>query len=210
MSLAISIPASDRTLISLEEAKVALGITGTGEDASLGILIESISDAIAQDCRVAMAGNVPPTLRAETLVETLRVEGRQSAILTSRRFIDPEAVSIVEAGSDLADGEFEVDASAGMITRLISDRAACWACGKIVVTYTAGFDVVPTDLKRAVVLALREQRAGDTHDPLLKREDVDGLGEQEFWIGGLAKAGGGAFSVQVSEMLAPYRATAIG
>lgn len=205
MSIVVTAPAVDRALITLAEAKAALGVDGLSEDSKLQMLIDSVSASFARECRVATAGNLPPTLRAEGLAETTRIRDRRAVIVTARRFVEPASVQVVEAGAPIGSDSFDVDGSAGTITRLRGDRPDCWACGKVVITYTAGFMVVPDDLKRAMVLALREQWAADLHDPLVKRENIQDLGEQEFWVGGLAKVGGGPFSVQVGEMLAPYR-----
>jgi hypothetical protein len=209
MSITVT-PAADRTLATVSEVKAALGITGSTEDTALTSLIARVSDMIARACNVAEAPGAIPTLRSEVVVETFRLSDRcEIPLILARRFVTAIG-GVVEDGTELDADETEFDGPAGMLYRLCDDYRIHWPrCVKVVATYTAGFATVPEDLKLACISAVQERRSGAGANPLLKREDVPGLGEQEFWVGGLAKIGQGPFSAQVMEMLSPYRTLAL-
>ena len=74
--------------------------------------------------------------------------------------------------------------------------------GKITVVYVAGYETVPADVKLAAskAVALLNTEAG--RDPNLKREDIPGLIEREWWV---APSSDPLLSNEISELLAPYR-----
>lgn len=214
----VSIPAADRNLLSLAEMKAALGVTGNASDAALTALGAQISDMIAHECHVPVDGVTPPTLRSETIVETLRNDLRYSwrkdQIVLTRRFVTSIA-SVVVAGVTLVSADYEVDGGAGLLRRVNEGGTIiCWPSGVIVVAYVAGFATVPEPLKLAAATILREQWSvasqggAAPRDPLLKRERVEGIGDSE-WFGstGGSSSGSrsGAFSSMASAMLDPFR-----
>jgi len=206
-SFTVTTPAPDRALVSVDEAKAALGISGNTSDSAVTALALRVSDMISRWCGVAAAGVTVPSLRAETLTQTFRPDCRSSTLVLARRFA-ASVTSIVEAGATLVTGDYELDGFNGLLNRIDGDTYRRWGSGKVVVVFVAGFNTVPEDLKMACLTAIREQWSSQDRDPLMKRERVDGVAEHEFWVGGLSKAGMGPFSAEVTEMLAPYRSVA--
>lgn len=205
MVLAVSSAAADRKLLTLQEAKDALGITSSSQDTAITSLILRVSDLISRACCVAGDGVTPPTLRQETLVETLRPKARADQLLLSRRFIGT-VTSVVENDETLASTDFVKLAGAGILTRLDEDDdETCWPAGKIVVTYQAGFSTVPEDLKLAAIAGIREQYAMGSRDPLLRAEEVEGVGRYEYQAALSNSTVPTALSPQVLDMLSPYR-----
>lgn len=211
MPFTVTTPAADRKLLSAEEMRLAAGLASTdaSRDADLDRLNLAISDRIALECAVSGDGVHPPTLLRETVVETVRVQRASAMLVLARRFI--AAVATVTIDGEAVDaGGYEVEAGAGMLRRLRNGCVVPWACGAVVVTYQAGFAAVPADLALAASTAMQEQWSAANRDPLLKRDRVEGVGEQEFWVGGLSStSAGSAFSVGVRAMLDPYRSVVV-
>jgi hypothetical protein len=205
MSFTVSVPAADRNLLTLAEIKLALGVTDSSQDAALTALGLRVSDMIAEFCRVPRDGVTPPTLRRETLIDTMRLDGCVSPLILTRRFVDTVS-SITVDGTALETTDYETDKSAGLVKRISSSGSIIsWSGRVIVVTYLAGFGTVPEALKLAAITVLREQSSAAERDPLLKRERVDGIGEREFWVSaapGISSVG--AISGVAASMLDPY------
>jgi len=200
MSIEITLPTDDRSLVSLESAKAALGITGSGSDAAVLSAILRASDLITRQCGLDSIGGVPPSLKSEDLIETFRGTHGYSLLL-SRGFVTT-IYSITEAGVEL--GETDYFLQGRMLTRLRSDVESVWT-GKVVVTYAAGFSEVPEDLQQVCLEVLREQWSAASRDPLLRSETVDGVGRMDFQVGGLARDTMGALPPSVAAAIAPYR-----
>ncbi|CCJ07093.1 phage associated protein [Methylocystis sp. SC2] len=178
---AISAPASDRNLLTLEELRAALDLDGTESDAKLLSIGLEISDAIANACRVPVDGVIPATLRRETIIDTMRLCRDQEQLIMTRRFVDTIS-NITVNGIALDPAEFEVDKAAGLARRLSSSGYyACWPSGIIVMTYTAGFETVPSALKDAAKLELVARWSLSDRDPAIKRDRTQGLGETEYF-----------------------------
>jgi len=203
--ITVSGAAADRNLLTLAEMKTALAITGSGSNDALTALGLQISDMIARECCVAADGVAPPTLRRETIVETLRLDRRVSPLRLARRFVD-SITSIVEAGVTLNVADYEVEKAAGLIRRLdASGDIVCWPGEKIVVTYLAGFETVPEPLKLAAITVLREQWSAASRDPNVRAEAVDGIGRTEYWVNSSTGASSSrAMSSVAMAMLGPY------
>ncbi len=182
----VSIAATDRNLLTLAEMKAALGIAGSASDDALIALGLQISDMISAECRLPFDGINPRTLRKETIIETFRANSKGGTLILSRRFVNT-VISIVENGVSLTASDYEVKNDAGVIDRLNSiGEVIRWSTGVITITYSAGFEEIHGDLRRAAIMALREQASSDERDPLLKRyrRKTDGVseGEWEYWV----------------------------
>lgn len=194
--------------------KAALGIADSSSDAKLATLGLQISDLITRECRVPAEGVTPPTLRRETIVETLRLAQntqytQRPHLILSRRFVGAVS-SVTVDGTALVASDYEIDKGAGLLRRLDSSgNVVCWSAAITVVTYTAGFETVPEPLKLAAITVLREQWSAASRDPLAKRETVDGIGSTEYWVNASTGAEYGAISGPACAMLAPYRYYAI-
>lgn len=198
-------PAASRALLTLSEIKSALGVTTSDRDAELTAFGLQISDLISDECRVPRGGLVVPTLLAEGLEDTIRLDRSTSNLILTRRFVS--AVAAVELDGVALDlSTIEIDAGAGMLSRIVSRRKTCWECGEYVVSYTAGFSEIPGPLKRAAVTILREQASADSRDPLLRRRKIDGLMEDEWWVNSSSgSSSAAAISGVAAAMLDPYR-----
>ncbi|MCL8382062.1 hypothetical protein [Xanthobacter aminoxidans] len=204
-------PAGDRKLLTSEQMRVAAGLSSgdTSQDATLGVTNLGISDLLAMECGIAGDGVKPPTLKSEVVKDTVRLACPAPEILLSRRFIT-DVASVSVDGTEIDIAQVEIDRAAGLLTRICNGRVVAWWPGATVVTYTAGFTEVPGDLVLAVTAAVREMAASGARDPFLKRDKVEGIGEQEFWVGGLGGSDtGSAFSATVRAMLDPYRSVVV-
>lgn len=223
----ITTPAPDRNLLTLAEMKAALGITNGASDAALTALGAQISDMIAIECRVPVSGATPPTMRSETIVETIRRDPRMARgtepwrdrsdspnNLVLARFPVTSVTSVLVDDLTLAVTEYELNTADGALTRLFAGAVAVWTGAKFVVTYAAGFVTVPEPLKLAAITILREQWSSAAQggaaprDPMLKREKVEGISDFEWFNsqgGSSSGAQSGAFSSAASAMLMPYK-----
>ena len=204
--LTVSSPAADPTLLTIAELRSAAGVSDQSQDAALTLIGEEVSLAIARACGIAQAGATIPTLRSETIVETQRLESGPQAIVLSRRPVTAVS-SVVEDGETLTGSDYEFDGASGLLYRLDSDERTCWAIGKVVVTYIAGFSTVPPDLRRAAMKMVTEMWATVSRDPNLKRVRIEGVSEREYWV---APTTDPLVSAEVMDLLAPYRNHWIG
>jgi hypothetical protein len=143
--LTVTTAATDRALLTTAELRDAVGASLT--DPQLETLGNRVAAAIARACGVAEGGTVPVTLRLETLTETFRARRlcRRHLMLSRRPVV--AISSVMEDDTIVAASEYELDASAGLLNRLSSDKLADWpAVSKIVVVYRAGYETVPDDL----------------------------------------------------------------
>lgn len=199
MTISVSVAATDRSLVTAAEVLAAIGATASSE------MIAYVSDMISLECRIVADGVNPPTLREETIVETIRVAKSKSELILSRRFIS-DVASVTVDGSALAETEYELDPGSGILTRIDATGAViCWERSKVIVTYDAGFAVVPDPLKLAAIRVIQEQLSASARDPLLRGETVEGIGRFDYWVNGGGASASGAISGSVSAMLDPYR-----
>ena len=98
--LSIPSPNSDRSLLTLAQLRAAVGVENGSKDAALIDLGNYVAVLIAQACRVATAGGIPPTLRLETVVETI-VLGTRSEWLDLARCPVTTINSVIENGTEI-------------------------------------------------------------------------------------------------------------
>lgn len=204
--LTVTSPAADPTLLTIAELRAAAGVQDQTQDAALALIGEEVSAAIARACGVAQSGIIAPTLRQETIVETLRLEEGRKAIVLSRRPVSAIA-AVVEGVETLAGPDYEFDGAGGLLYRLDSDERTYWPPCRVVVTYVAGLATVPPDLRRAAMKMVTEMWATSSRDPNLKRVRIEGVSEREYWV---APAADPLVSAEVMDLLGPYRNHWIG
>jgi hypothetical protein len=179
--LTVTTAATDRALLTTAELRDAVGASLT--DPQLTTLGNRVAAAIARACGVTEGGAVPVTLRLETLTETFRARHlcRRHLMLSRRPVV---AISLVtEDVTIVVAGDYELDAPSGLLHRLSSRKLTEWpAVSKIVVVYSAGYDTVPDDLKDIAARLAATWAINRGRDLTLKRERVDGVAEQEFWV----------------------------
>lgn len=199
MTISVSAAALDRSLVTAAEVLAAISASPPAS------MILYVSDLISLECRVVGDGVNPPTLREETIVETIRIPSSKKELALSRRFIG-DVASIIVDGSAISATDYEIDPGSGILTRIDSAGAViCWERSKVVVTYDAGFAVVPEPLKLAAIRVIQEQLSASGRDPLLRGETVEGIGRFDYWVNGASASTSGPISGAVSAMLDPYR-----
>lgn len=199
-SLTVSATVADRSLVTLSALKADLGITGTDDDTRLTQWIKDDSDAVCEACGVAadQAG------RRTFLQEAVTIAYRPSEV--PARGIDPaplilpwrlplEVDTVTENGTALTVADdVEAEPMAGLLWRLDArGERTHWVGGRIVITGTAGWLLadVPTPLRRAVIDCVKLRWDAKDQNSYVTRERVDGVGEQQFWVGDVPNSVGG-------------------
>lgn len=179
--LTVTTAATDLTLLTVAERRAAVGVADASRDAELLTLEARVAAAITAACKVARNGTVPPTLRLETLTETLRPTVERCEIILSRRPI-VSVTSITEDGTAVVAADYEIESGAGMLRRLSGDEPTIWAAAKIVVVYVAGWATVPEELKLAAAKFMQAEIQQGTRDPMLKSKTTEGVSSYEWWV----------------------------
>jgi hypothetical protein len=185
----------------VEELRAAVGVTDSSQDAALTTLGLRLSASIAKQCGVASDGVHPSTLLSETCSEVFRPTRHQQDLILARRPVS-EITSVSENGTVLDAADYEIRRGSGILTRLSGDRFSCFPCGKITVVYEAGFDEAPDDLKLAASKLAAALYSETARDPNLKRIDIPGVEEKEFWV---APSDDPLLSSEVQDLLAPFK-----
>ena len=79
-----------------------------------------------------------------------------------------------------------------------------WAGNPVVVDYVAGWPTVPDDVVAGVVGLVKILYFGQTRDPMVKQENIHGVGETSFWFGSGPSATSG-MPAWVTDQLDNYR-----
>ena len=170
--LAVTTPAADYNLLTPAELRQAVGLAvdDASQDATLAPLGLRVSAAIAQFCFVAAAGVSPPTLRQETVTETVATRMQDGLVLSRRPVV--AIASVVEDGVTLDPDNYEVDPTTAILSRVYAGRSAYWSAGRIVIVYQAGWATVPDELKQAAAMWVQSLYHQAGRDPLLRSEEV--------------------------------------
>jgi Phage gp6-like head-tail connector protein len=181
-------------LISLDDLKLALGITGTTDDEALQAAITFQSRIITEylNRRLAFAEAMETFIfdRNESLLT------RQALTLSLYPVVS--VIEVSTAGATAADYDF--DPASG---RLWTD---CWA-DTISVVYSGGYilpDDAPARLQKAVILAVNEGRTSGARDSTI-REVQHGDTRVSYFTPTLAAASSGFLSAPIVELIKPYR-----
>lgn len=187
-------PADETSLLSLAELRVAVG-DGV-DDASLMALGRGVSLAISRACGVASDGINPPTLLSETCSQTFRLKRCVPRLRLARRPVTAIASATVD-GETLDPAEYEVDPASALMERICGDWPAC----TVVVAFTAGYQAAQGDLKIAATKLATAIQSDAGRDPNLKREDIPGLIEREYWV---SEKDNPLMSQEIHDLIAPY------
>lgn len=153
VSVVVVEPASSFDLLTLEEAKVLLGIhaTDTSQDEQLALQISIWSATVAEICN--------RTFAKEKVVETWR-EVENGRLFPTHYPIQPDDIESVTCGDALLTAaDYELEPASGKLT-LLPAPGSHWL-DAAVVTYSGGFelpDEAPLPLKQATLLLIREER----------------------------------------------------
>jgi len=201
--------ASSYDLVLLRDLKADLAVKDSSQDAFLKRAISMCSAAVAQYCnRVIVAETVKDTM---LIPETLRKSYQRASIGTMQASRWPIGVitSITEDGTLLVNGvDFTVDAENGQFIRLNPDSGlqVSWPAKPVVSIYVGGFNPIPFDIQDAVTRLVKSRIYARDRDPLLKADEVDGIGRQEFWVD---TSGSGNMPPDVADLLDNYRVNII-
>lgn len=209
--LTVTTPATDYTLLTIQEMRAAAGIIGATQDPDLNAHEAKVADSIAAYCNLAIAGSSRPTLKQETLTETFRLVRAPVLILSRRHAI--EVISVTVDGALIDASEYEVQPESGLLYRLSDDRPIDWCATKVTVVYKAGFSTVPADLKMAATNFFRTSWLEKSRDPAVKSEEIDIPGvmnsRQDFWVGALPGQPEGPVPDTVAGQLVRFRNVAL-
>jgi hypothetical protein len=181
-------------LISLADLKLALGITGTDEDAALQAAITFQSRLIAEYCDRRFG-------RAEAL-ETFKFDWREG--LPPRNALTLwlyPVVEIFEVSSAGTANDYDFDPKTG---RLWSDSG--WT-DDVAVTYTGGYDLpeeAPARLQQAVIAAVNESRTTGSRDPGIQSVQ-HGDTRISYFTSATSSASPGFLSAPVIDLIKPFR-----
>ncbi len=193
----VTVPVDDVSLLTIEELRAAVGATDTSQDDTLDTISRRVSTAIARQCNIIEDPTYPPTLLEEICTEIFRWTGCGPLRLARRPVTSILSVTIDGVVSDAADYEL----NGRDLYALSDDEITEWASGKITVVYEAGYETAPDDVKLAASKLVTATNAESTRDPSLKREDIPGLGELEYWV---PPSNDTFLTQEVADLLAPY------
>jgi hypothetical protein len=196
----VTTPAADTSILTIAELRAAAGVTGNSQDADLAALGLRLSASIARQCGVASDGANPPTLLRETCTEIYRLTKAKPHLVLSRRPVT--SITSVTISDDVEDAaNYVVDAGTGILTFLSGDLQKCWPIGKTTVVYVAGYQSAPDDLKLAASKLATALHSEASRDPSLKREDIPGVLEVEYWV---PPTGDPLLTQEIRDLLSPY------
>ena len=201
-------PAESFALVTLEQAKAALGIPAgdTSQDAILTAQIAATSLAINNYCdRVFVIQSYRDQLRNACGCWGEPVTTRQYPIV-----VDAEGVPLVavtENGGAVDPAYIEVYPETGAVYRLDATMApAGWGAALLVIDYTAGYETIPEDVQGACLEWLTVRWHGIGHDPALRSETIPDLITQTYNTSDASSSGSAtAMPAGVRDWLQPYR-----
>ena len=182
-------------LVSLDDLKAALGITGFTEDAALEAAITFHSKIIADYCNRRFG--LAEALETFTFDRYEVLPVRQALTLSLYPVVEISEFSPVGAG-----GEYGLDPASG---RLWSEGG--YLQGEVSVAYIGGYDLpeqAPSRLAMAVIHAVNEGRVSGSRDPSI-REVQHGDTRISYFTSATTSASSGFLSATVLDLIKPYR-----
>jgi len=195
--LIVTEPAEDLQLLSEEELRVAAGLDSEDDSQDEALAVQGLraAAALAGACGVAVAGYdaslaplrgaAPRTLKAETLVETIRVRpGYQYMTLVLARWPVLEIVSVTADSTGLTTADYYLDIPMGTLDRISGNETLFWPCGWVTVEYVAGYDEIPEDLKGycGQLMSIFHQTTTSAVDPSTKHIEIPGVITLDRWV----------------------------
>jgi hypothetical protein len=162
VTIEILTPATVTDLLTLEEAKLWLGIATT--DTSQDVLVASMITAFSEEIAERLNRHPTVTIGYEEVNETWRetMNGRLFLSHWPVKAADIQSVSIDSNGDLLTADGYEIEEASGKLSNITigGDVSASWN-HPVVVHYSGGYslpDAAPWPLKHATVLLIREER----------------------------------------------------
>ncbi len=223
MSLIVLTKATSKRLTTVERARAMLGF-GPGEAAAVGMMLDQACSSIEAFCRRPFG--------VETLRERPRYLADDGGFVLSR---DPvsEILSVSRGTGDvLAPADYETD---GKTLYLLQDGRRCsWSnwcfvhnChpdgGRgfgLTVEYRAGYTLpedgankewtLPAEVERAAIMSVSTMLSSKGRDPLLKSENVMGVGSSTYATPAASTPAGGLVNAEAQALLWPYVRAVLG
>lgn len=204
----VTVPASTQQLTTLQRVKLELDIDTTEYDPILTAKIDEASAAIATYLGFPLA--------RETISEAFYGVGSASRLLLNRWPV--VAITSATVDGTAAATQWSLDGRIGALYWLdASGYASHWISDKLLtVVYTAGYilpgqtvtpataPLLPKDIEGACIDLLTSYWLARGRDPMLRAEDIPGVGRMEYWIGSASKDGS-LLPPSVAQKLEPYR-----
>ena len=162
----------EKDLVTLEELKLELGITGTTEDAALQTRITRLSQQIAEYCdRILALIEVEETFQFNGNGRLCPCSGPHPIPLVLMQYPVTEITSLTRDGAAITEDQYDINTESG----LLWPRSGLWG-GRIVAQYSGGYDLpdgAPATLQSAVIEAVRQRRAFSGRDPSVREVSHD-------------------------------------
>ncbi|KMO15778.1 hypothetical protein [Methylobacterium indicum] len=222
MTLTVLTAATEKRLTTVERARAMLGFAAA-DDIAVGMMLDQASSLIAQFCRRPFG--------VETLRERPSLLRDCGGLVLSR---DPvvEVISVTRGTDDvLAPADYEIDAS-GKVLYLLQDGQRCgspnWCFDHnchpdgrgfgLTVEYRAGYTLpggdaestLPPDVERAAIMSVSTMLSSRGRDPLLKSENVMGMGSFTYATPAASTPAGGLVNAEAQALLWPYVRAVLG
>jgi hypothetical protein len=203
---------SSGDLVSLDDLKLALGITDNSEDATLQAMITLQSRIITEYCDRRFAS--AQVLETFTFDPSENLRTREALVLSLYPVTEILEVSI--AGATASDYHFDPTSGKVWLTNNQYPYSyygsyyglyGPWWLGGVMVTYSGGYDLPdqsPARLQKAVIEAVRDGRTSGARDPSI-REVQHGDTRITYFTSSTASASSGYLSAPVADLVKPYR-----
>lgn len=203
-------PASSQGLVSLDQAKAALGIAldDTSQDDALTLQINQVSADISSYCdrifvRQVYRDQFRFSYNSYCVSDPLVT--RQYPIIIN----DLTTLVVTEDGVVVDDTLVEVVPDTGSIYRLDANGSYAWTGNLVLIDYTAGFDPIPADLQGATLTWLTSRQGFGGRDPALTSETIPDLIAQSYDVSSTSSSSGStgtsAIPAAVLDTLVRYR-----
>lgn len=188
--------APETDLVSLEDAKAHLQVTGTDDDAAISALIARASAAITSYIGAPMLSG--------GYRETFETGCGQTYLILSRTPVS-SITSVAVDSTVLSENESRLDSSAGLLARLANGRSRPWeARAVIVVEYEAGYETTPADIQQAALTLIAADWSARGRDPGLRNIGIGSITLGYFGPDNQPGVG------TVAHLLNPYRTVGMG
>jgi hypothetical protein len=166
----VVVPADSLALVTLDQAKAALGIDAadTSQDAALTQHIAAVSTAIHNWCgRIFVKQTYRDQLR---FVCNWLQPGEP--LVTRQWPVPADALVVTEDGTVLDEATWEINEDSGEIYRLEGTAVAPWIGSTIILDYDGGYDEIPDDVQSAAIEWITARWSAQGRDPLLRSEAI--------------------------------------
>lgn len=171
--------------VSRSEARAHLGLTDTSRDAALGLMISAARAWVESYCGIYVSQQ-GVTAECEGFADFRRVVVAPVRQITSIGYVDASGVAQV------VDGSVYQLRSDGLSPSIALKAGQSWPSAqpgsRITVVMVAGHEVVPDNLKQALLLKVSAFFAMAREDIFKRSEQVEGIGEI-VWSGGAEATG---------------------